>query len=223
MILGAFGDSFIFGSDLSDVDPYHLYSSNLTWTALLAKRLNLEYYCLAVPAAGNQQICDDVADMVAKHGNSLIYSIHWTWIDRFDYIAPRLDRFYPTPNWNTVCPATDKTADNMYYKYLHSELLDKIRSLGFIYQTICLLKEHQCCFHMTFMDDLIFDKTYNSTHSVELLQDKVRPHLSNYNGVNFLQWSKDQNFAISDYWHPMEQAHLAASELWLPVYKQLLE
>lgn len=222
MKFAAFGDSFIFGSDLKDCHPNELYSSEFTWPALLAKKFNLEYFCLAVPAAGNQQICNDVSDMIAKHGNSMFYSVHWTWIDRFDYIAPQQDRFYPHPNWTTVCPSTTNSTHQLYYKHFHCELLDKIKSLGYIYQTIMLLKEAECRFHMTYMDSLILDTDWNITPSVEMLQKKCKPYLFNYDGNNFLEWSKKQGFAISNNWHPLEQSHQKASEYWMPVYQSLL-
>jgi hypothetical protein len=57
---------------------------------------------------------------------------------------------------------------------------------------------------------------------LEVLQQKLKKYLVNFDGVNFLDWSKKNKFTISDSWHPLEEAHQAASEYWLPAVKKLL-
>ena len=221
-MLAAFGDSFIFGSELSDCDPHHLYDSHFTWPRLVSKELDIDYMCLASPGIGNQQIADDVARIIASRGNSVIYSINWTWIDRFDYIGDYPGRSYGNDVWTTVSPGNNNTTSEFYYKHIHSELLDKIRSIGYVYQIISLLKEHNCLFHMTYMDDLLLDQTYHTTSSTKLLQDKISPFLKDYQGLNFLEWAKKNKYPIGSQLHPLEQAHQEAAKYWLSLYTQLL-
>lgn len=222
MVLAAFGDSFIFGSELSDCDPNHLYDSHFTWPRLVSKELGVDYMCLASPGIGNQQIADDVANIIATQGNSVIYSIHWTWIDRFDYIGDFPGRSFGNDVWVTTCPGDSDKRSELYYKNLHSEMLDKIKSIGYVYQTICLLKEHDCKFHMTYMDNLLLDQIYHSTSGTKLLQDKIIKYLDNYNGLNFVEWSKKNNYPIGKHLHPLEQAHQKAFEYWLPKVRTLI-
>ena len=222
MILGAFGDSFIFGSELKDCDPNHLIASHSTWPRLISKQLHLDYICLASPGIGNLQIADDVANIVATKGNSVFYSIHWTWVDRFDYIGDYPGRSFGNDIWVTTTPGDNDPRSTVYYKNLHSEQLDKIKSIGYVYRTICLLKEHHCKFHMTYMDDLLLDQKYHTTSSTRLLQDKIYSYLEKYQGLNFLEWARKHQYPIGSYHHPLELAHQKAAEYWLPTYTHLL-
>jgi len=222
MIFASFGDSFIFGSELKDCDPNHLRDSHFTWPRLICKKLKVDYMCLASPGIGNQQIADDVANIIATRGNSVIYSIHWTWIDRFDYIGDFPGRRYGNDLWATINPGNLGKKSQWYYKNIHSELLDKIKSLGYVYQTISLLKEHNCKFHMTYMDNLLLDQTYHTTNSTKLMQTKISKYLENYNGYNFLDWAKLHQYPIGENMHPLEEAHNVAAEYWLPKVRTLL-
>ena len=181
----------------------------------------------AQPGGGNQIIADDVLRVIALYGNSVIYSIHWTWIDRFDYVHHK--PYYNKPKdlikpdiWSTITPGQDQEASKWYYKNIHHEFVDKLRNLGQIFQTIQILQAYNCLFHMTYMDNLLLDTNYHAPDSVCLLQQHVKPYLQNYKGVNFLDWAKQEKFTISDGWHPLEQAHQAACDYWLPTYKHML-
>jgi len=108
MKIAAFGDSFIFGSDLNDCN-YPTYSIK-TWPALIAKNLNVEYKCYAKPGCGNRYILNQLLDNI---NSDYFYIIQWTWIDRYDYSTDN--------GWQTVRPSLDnKKIDQFYYKNLHS-------------------------------------------------------------------------------------------------------
>jgi len=229
MQLVAFGDSFIFGSDLKDCNlQIHEHSGSAsTWPRLLAKKLDTTSMVFAQPGAGNQAIADDVLRVIANFGNTVLYSIHWTWIDRFDYVHDK--QYYNKANgllkadiWSSITPGSNLQTSAWYYKNIHHEYVDKIRNLGLIYQTIQMLECYDCVFHMTYMDNLLLDTKYYNSDSVTILQKHVKHHLQNYNGVNFLDWAKQQKYAISAGWHPLEQAHQAACDYWLPTYAYML-
>ena len=221
MKIGAFGDSFIYGSDLSDCchkfqpgDDIASMHSHLTWPALVAQRLNYTYHCHAMPGIGNQQILNSLLDNI---GNYDFYIISWSWIDRYDYLNTTTDL------WQTVRPSLDsKQIDEFYYKHLHSELSDKQRTLGIIYQAISLLKDLNCKYLMTYQDPLMLDQQWHCPCNVKLLQSKIKNNLNTINGMTFLEWAESNQMEISDNLHPLEESHQKAAEYWLPAVNTLL-
>ena len=224
MILGAFGDSFIHGSDLSDCpDEYWpgkgLPPSKKTWPALCAKEIDADYKCFALPGIGNARIAQTVLDAISKYGNSCFYVINWTWIERFDYF--NLQGQWG-PQWNTLLPGNKDRETEFYYKHFQSEINDKFRSLTAVYQTLHALNSKKCKYIMTYMDDLLLDKKFHCPEYINFLQNQVKNNLHNFDDKNFLDWSKSNAFKISDKWHPLDEAHQAAAEYWLPKVRTLL-
>ena len=81
MIIVAGGDSFIWGSELSDhrhggPDGY----SQKTFTGLLSG--NNGYICAAYPGIGNREIAQRVRDVLTWAHNKLIVIVCWTWPSR---------------------------------------------------------------------------------------------------------------------------------------------
>ena len=224
MILGAFGDSFLFGSDLSDIQDQDskqwFFPSKLTYPALLADKLNFQYYCTALPAQGNKVIADDILRAVAHHGNNMLYIINWSWIDRFEYMGH--GRPGECAGWCSTLPGNSDRNSEFYYKNFHSDIDCKLTNLMFIHTALNCLLEKDCVFIMTYMDELLFDKTWHCPPSVEYLQNSIQDFTTNYEGQNFLNWAKDNYYPISNNWHPLEESHQKASEYWLPKVKTLL-
>ena len=225
MILGAFGDSFTFGSDLKDVT--HDTPSKLVWPALVANQLDLEFYNYATPGIGNLIIADDVLRCISTKKNNVFYVINWTWIDRFDYIGSEIHEnnfggVLVENIWRTVRPTTKSEIDNAYYKFFHCDFTAKLTNLMYINTASQALLKNNCKFLMTSMDKLLFDTTYHCAESTLYLQNETVPYISNYEGLNFLEWSKKQKFSISNNWHPLEVSHQKAAEYWLPTVKTLL-
>lgn len=76
------GDSFTFGSELPDsTDTIY---SNLTWSALLAKHMGLEYQCAAKPGAGNSAIMRRVIEAVEKSEDTAFVVVMWSWPGRLE-------------------------------------------------------------------------------------------------------------------------------------------
>lgn len=209
MMLKSFGCSFIFGSELHDDGHGTTYAtpSQFTWPALLAKDLNYTYSCYARPGSGNLQILERVLTHVACNQPAL-FVIGWTWIDRFDYINCVNDR------WQTILPGDNTEYAEYYYKNFHSQYRDKFITLTAIKIAIDTLKQKKCPFIMTYMDELIFETKWHNTPAITDLQDYIRPYMVNFEGADFLTWSKNNNFPIGQRGeHPLEQAHHAAFEL----------
>jgi hypothetical protein len=219
----SFGCSFIYGSDLSDADievvsPVVGYvPSNLTWPALISKKLNLEYECYALPGQGNFKIYSDILLNSYKNEDS-IFLINWTWSDRFDYIN-HLEQ------WQTLRPAGESKEQNFYYKHLHSQLCDTISSASYIVSAAEHLKSLNCRYIMTYMDYNLLtpvDATWHDPRYLEVLQEKLGKILVDFDGKNFLDWSQFNQFKISARLHPLEAAHEAAANYWRPAVEQLL-
>jgi hypothetical protein len=211
----SFGCSFIHGSDL--LDGNDLDYSRFTWPALMAKQLNFEYNCYAQPGQGNFKIYCDILANSFKNDHS-IYVINWTWIDRFDYVN-QLEQ------WDTLRPAEDNHLKKFYYQNLHSQLSDMISNSCYIVSAAEHLTSLNCPYIMTYMDHNLLTPLNPNWHDpkyLEVLQQKLQKILTNFDGQNFLDWSRHHNFLISDAWHPLEDAHQAAAEYWLPAVKQLL-
>ena len=200
------GDSFFYGSDLQK-------PSN-TWPNLVADTLGHEHQCLAYPGVGNLQILKQILQAREQFGETAIYLINWTWIDRFDYINRE------NKKWHTVRPSLDDPMrDPVYYRYFHSELVDKFTNLIYVSQAIEALRG--CRYLMTYMDRLLLDTQWHAPDYVKNLQQRVSPHLKSFDGLTFLEWSRERKYAESSGWHPLEEAHVNAAVFWLPKVKAL--
>ena len=203
MQIKSFGCSFIFGSDLSDTTQ--------TWPARLAKSCNCDYECLARPGAGNLQIAEQVLTHSAE-SNSEFFVIGWTWIDRFDYASP-IDN-----SWHTILPVDQSSLGKYYYKQLHSEYRDKLTNLITIKSVIDTLLQKKISFLMTYMDELLFDQRWHVNPAILELQQYIRPYMTTFEGMTFLDWSRKNKFAESVAWHPLEQAHESAANYMIKIF-----
>jgi hypothetical protein len=217
--LKSFGCSFIYGSDLTDdISKFDdTEYSQLTWPALISKELNLTYKCFARPGVGNFKIYCEILNNSCQDDQS-IYLINWSWIDRFDYINGQ-------EQWKTLRPIEDNELEKFYYRNIHSQLCDMISSATYIVAAANHLTLLRQPYIMTFMDYNLLSTINPNWHSpgyLEVLQQKLKTLLVDFDGKNFLDWSRENNFAISENWHPLESAHKAAADYWLPAVKSLL-
>ena len=215
MKLKSFGCSFIFGSELADVyyEGTTLVASKSTWPALLAQNLGYAYECYARPGSGNLQIAERVLSQAANPNISL-FVIGWTWIDRFDYknSTNDLPEDIRWKHWRTLLPSDNTPQATTYYKELHSEFRDKLTTLMSIRLVIDTLTQKGIPFIMTYMDDLMFDQEYNISPAVTELQEYIRPHMTTFDNLSFLEWSRKNGYPETAKWHPMEKSHLEASK-----------
>ena len=224
MNLKSFGCSFIYGSELSDEvlwdksvkqRPVH---SKLTWPAHLAQHLNYNYLCYARPGSGNLQIAERALTHLATN-ESALFVINWTFIDRFDYFnidSPNI--WLGSMPWFTIMPIDETDLAKTYYKQLHSEIRDKLTTLMSVKLVIDTLKQKNCPFVMTYMDDLMFDTQWHTTPAITDLQDYIQPHMTRFDGLNLQQWAKKNGYPITSIGHPLEEAHAAAGQLMIKVF-----
>lgn len=208
MNLKSFGCSFIYGTDLHDTDSGNSDQfSHFTWPALCAEYLNYDYHCYAYPGSGNLQILDTLLN-VLPDAMPAVYIIGWTWIDRFDYIDSASDR----QNWKTILPGDCSTVNENYYKNLHNQYSDKLTTLICIKTAIDVLQQYQVPFIMTYIDELLFETHWHISPGITALQNYIRPHMTRFNGKDFLTWSRENGHTISKTMHPMESAHKSAAD-----------
>ncbi len=207
----------MFGTNLSDDGRTGGYAtfSRLTWAAHLSRRLSMRYHCYAKPGAGNLRILEQVLTHAATNEQDF-FVIGWSWIDRFDY------QDISTETWRTVLPVeTDERAE-FYYRNFHSEYADKLKTLIHIRTAVDVLEQKGIPFLMTYMDPLMFDRTWHATPAITDAQDRILPYMTCFDGDTFLNWSKKNGYEISSTSHPLEPAHRAATDLMLPIAQQKL-
>jgi len=209
MKLKSFGCSFTYGSDLADCDIPDWGASQTTWPALLAQSLNAEYECYAQPGIGNLQIYNSVLNHIPLK-DSEFFIINWTWADRFDFMDPL------TEHWITLRPDGNNKEHELYYKHFYNQYHSMITNALYINSAIHLLKKHNIKFIMTVMDTVLFDTVdpnWQDPRAISLLQNEIKPYITNFNGQTFLEWSKSNGHKISPTLHPLEDAHWAGFEL----------
>ena len=232
MKLKSFGCSFIFGTDLHDNNQSTLklagIPSNFTWPALLAKKRAWNYACFARPGSGNLQILEQLLNQLVDV-DPAVYVVAWTWVDRFDYVKVMDQSDTPWPIrlplgqkynsadvsrlWKTIVPVDTSDIAETYYKILHNEYRDKLTTLIHVKTAIDALKTSGNQFIMTYMDDLMFDTRWNTSPAVSALQQYCKPYMTQFDGKNFLDFSREKGFKISTALHPLEPAHESAAEL----------
>jgi hypothetical protein len=214
MKLKSFGCSFFYGTDLSDQvnhDMPPFAHSDLTWPALIAMDQKLQYECHAYPGSGNLRILCNIISQASLDDLS-IFLINWTWIDRFDFVNN-------SEQWNTLRPSEDDYVSKTYFKHLHSQIKDMITSIYAVNTAIDFLQQRKIPFVMTYMDHLLLehiDPDWHDPKYISIMQNKITNFLVDFDGKNFLDWSKDQEFAISETWHPLDRAHRAAADFMMP-------
>ena len=164
------------------------------------------------------QIAEQVLTHLATNEQAL-FVIGWTFINRFDYVSinnPK--KWLNGNNWSTLMPIDETDIAKTYYNELHSEIRDKLTTLMSIKLVLDTLKQKNCPFIMTYMDDLIFDKRWHTTLAITDMQDYTFPHMTTFDGLNLQQWAKSNGYPITSIGHPLEQAHAAAGELMIKVF-----
>jgi hypothetical protein len=208
MNLRSFGCSFTAGTDLID--------KNNVWSNIIADRLGVLHMNHAGAGIGN--LC--IAESVMQHATANdVCVINWTWIDRFDFVDPLSE------TWKSILPVDVNNYSKIYYRYLHSQYRDMLTSLLQAATVIDYLKSKNINFIMTIIDDLWMARVHRGWHdplAVTWLQNKLRPYLHDFEGMNFLSWTRHHKFPISNTWHPLDEAHFAAADLMQPVIASIL-
>jgi hypothetical protein len=231
-----YGDSFTWGTDLKDAlsakEYQKIYNpdqgpreqrlhdeglvsnwkpySRKTWPILLANHLNLPHLNISRPGYSNQAIARRVLKSFRNHIDAdTLVILGWTWINRWDFYDVHKNE------WTVLRPSgsDNKEFNDIYFKYMQSELWDKWESLKCISLIHGILKQHNVRFIATCIDPLLLNKVHHSEEYIDILQDEMSADLTWFDNKGFYDWSKENNFQISNEGgHPLEEAHQSAFE-----------
>lgn len=225
--LAAFGDSFVFGSEVSgNVD------GSLSWTGLAAKNLGWGYSNHAIPGCGNERIAQQVLSYFSdRDTKDMLAVINWTWPIRFDFYTVRKE------SWITLGPTCvprklhdiagfDEASRilEFYQDYLgHSTVWDRWRSLQSIYVTQQFLSAQGITSIETNMDSELFNRDSHAPAYIQMLQNHIQSRLQDWDGGNFLDWCHRHRFKVTEPGlHPLGAAHQAAAEFWQSRYSEAM-
>jgi len=227
MKIVSFGDSFIWGSELTNN-----HDGSRAWPGLCAQKLGCEYATLAVPGCGNDNIARQIFQYFSNNPSTdTLAVINWTWMQRWDFYVSAADA------WTTLGPtcvpvkltqywSQDQAAGVIDFYSQHagnSILWNRWRNLQTISSVQNYLLAQGIVNIQTCMDSMLYDTKYHAPDYIQTLQQLTQPQMQSFEGVDFLTWSRQQGYTVTEPgWHPLEAAHLAAQDLWLDTYQQLL-
>jgi len=181
-VLHAFGDSFTYGYDLSDCDvnglPTH---SSLTYSALSAKNLGLDYKCHAIGGSSNNGILRQIKLANIKQEDTCL--IMWTFSVRYAFMLAG------EKGWHTI----EKDEDRWWWDNVDQEpgqCLD--RSLDSILAAQTILESIGC--NYTFL-----------CNNIEL-QDEIQYNNKWLDKSKWLFLPKDHEM-INSKGHPFDDVH----------------
>ena len=218
MKLKSFGCSFIYGSELQVNLKENNYGGDPlsydTWPSLVADHYQLEFENYAWPGIGNLRIVEQVLAQ-AELEDPAFFIIGWTWLDRFDFINP------VTETWDTLRPGGDMELHKIHYKYFYHQYHTMLTNASYISTAINVLNSKNIPFCMTLMDNTLFDPidpNWQDPYALRILQQSTKSYITWFDNLDFLSWSRKNNYPISEAWHPLEQAHRAAGDYMIKVF-----
>jgi len=143
--------------------------------------------------------------------------------DMIDFKTKRI-KSGQMPNATGIDEDYQKQLQNMYIEYISdNQMFNKFLSLQSIYCATAFLMNNNIKFVQTNMDGEILEKKWFNDGYIDVLQNYISLYLSSFDNKNFLDWCREKNFKITKKsWHPLEDAHDAAADYWLPMYKKIL-
>jgi len=223
-----FGDSFVFGSELMDNAD-----GQKSWIAQAAQKLGVQYETTAVPGCGNENITRQILTYFSNNpADDVVAVINWTWGARWDFYVTQQETW--TTLGLTCVPSKlaplvgDRDAEKIleiYNNYTgNSTIWDKFRTMQTMYAAQQFLTSLGVSTVQTYMDNEMWNTQWHCPDYIQALQARVQTPMETFEGQNFLDWSHSRGFEVTDPgWHPLEEAHEAACELWLDRYAQALK
>ena len=219
----SFGDSFVFGSELTDN-----FDGSKAWPALVAKTLGYEYHTSSVPGCGNDHIARQIYTWFSNNSSEdTLAVINWTWMCRWDFYIVEHETWIklgPTCVPEKLKNLVERTqAEDMitFYKTRanSSILWNKFRNLQTIWAVQQYLNQKGVKSVQTYMDYELFNNTWHAPDYIKELQKLVFPSLQLFEEKNFVDWSHTHGYPVTiQGMHPLEEAHNAAAKYWEDVY-----
>lgn len=209
ILIGA-GCSFTLGSELAD-DDGTCTPSNYSWSALLAKKLKMDYQCIAYPGISNQSIARRLFDSIIENQNyDLAVAVMWTFTSRYE--------IYSNNEWKSVSTQTknsDKNVNKWYQICGNNEVYEIYTSLVSYLMIQELLERKNIPYIFTSADMCIWERFFykNPTKSIRSLQSEINWDKWFWIGERkegFFEWGS--KFPIGPFSHPLEKAHQVLSD-----------
>lgn len=209
--LFAFGDSYTFGHELEDCPTNDFKTpSQLSYPALVAKKLGLCYECFAVGSFANNAITRQLTETLDDISNDDMVLIMWTHPHRREFL------FDGDFGYRSVSPSSvDVPFYKEYYKHIDSSLNYHVNlSLYDILVAQYLLESKKINYVFLAADSDLSLSVATNMHGTSTLVNQI--NLDNWlmfdGNVGFCEWAKN-DLKLKFYVHPPELAHEELSNI----------
>jgi len=245
-VLIAGGDSFTFGSELRD-DHNGKHPSQLTYPALTAKRLGMDYHCTAFGGASNSAIRRLTMNACESHSEIGLVLITWSFLGRYEFkFDSEWEQISP---WSILDDSSEikkdfKTEDSVKFAW-HVSKLAKDKEKG-LYQFAKIFYHYVGTFEYWELYqnllEIIMMQQYLELRNIPYLFTSVDHALTNVDhfkndvtlttllkqlnpnrwmwfptNLGFYEWALENKFPFGTT-HPLEESHQEAEKL---VYEYL--
>ena len=233
------GDSFIYGSELSDcIDQHGIEQvSQLTYPALIAKEVNMEYTCVARPGYSNAAVRRTVMNACEQYSDIALVIVSWSFTGRYEF---RINQEWrQLSSWTAVddikeiekkfqfdnpivlqhhaneLAKTKQSGLNDFAKWLYTntdyiaEVYDTLSNVILLQQYLTL---HDIPYIFTAADRKNVDVSVDD-ESVQTLQKQLNEIWGWFDNKGFYTWAQDMRFPFATT-HPREQAHIEAAHIF---------
>lgn len=194
----SFGASITYGSELPD--------ANHTWSSIIARKLGVDYLCLAKPAAANASIAREILSYM-DYSNDLVL-VMWTSGTRYEF---RTDN-----GWENISPWSDQKGfvrdwymgpGNFEYTEISTMLRDVLLASQF-------LQAMNLPYLFVFdNNELRTSATWNSKDPYIATLGDMLPwdNILWFNDTGFIDWTKQNGYSFVNT-HPGVEAHQRAAD-----------
>jgi len=235
------GDSFIYGSELTDcIDTNGKEQiSQLTYPALIAQFVNMDYVCVAQPGYSNAAIRRSVMNACEQYDDIDLVIVSWSFAGRYEFRINQ--KWHQVSPWSTVDSINDieRTFDfkNPIVLQHHAEMIERDKKSGITdfaklfyknndivgeyYDTlsnVIMLQQylilHDIPYVFTAVDRNHIDIQPNiQDASLTTLKNQLNKLWGWFDDKGFYTWAKDNKFPFATT-HPREEAHIEAAHIF---------
>lgn len=200
----AFGDSFTFGYDLTDVSITNPQPSNLTYAALVAKSIGKAYECHAMGAYANNAISRRIIEASAVFTKDDLVLVMWTYPIRKEFLLTDL-------GYRSVLPSDTHSFAVNYFRYLDTHYMylfyESIKEIYLVQQLLDSLS-------VNYIFISAASEIYNGIHhQLTNLTNKLdlKKWIFFEDNLGFMDWA-EKILNLKFNCHPPEYAHVRLVE-----------
>lgn len=233
------GDSFVYGSELSDCIDIQGYEqvSQLTFPALIAKEMKSEYICVARPGYSNSAIRRTVMDACERSDDIDLVIVSWSFKGRYEFRfnhewkqisswsaidnIKEIENRFQINNPIVLQHHADELAQakksglndfaKCFYKNADqvSETYDALLNIIFLQQYLTI---NDIPYIFTAADENIIDVNTDD-ESVKTLQQQLNKLWGWFDNKGFYTWARDEKYPFGTT-HPLDLAHIEAAHIF---------